>query len=116
MIFGYLFNDKIDLIPDVNCGVRRLQFFGYGPSDLPLSYLFEDFPMVPTRSIMLAIFLASTSLIMVIRTLNTPATLIRLLGWFFLAYWSWYSYRGCFTTLIAAHMHIVLALQLKLKL
>jgi hypothetical protein len=60
-----------------------------------LSYLFEDFPMVPTRSIMLAIFPASTSSIMVIHTLNTPATLIGLLGWFF-----WHTGVGTLTEVV----------------
>jgi hypothetical protein len=53
---------------------------------------------------------------MVICTLDSPATSIKLSGYFALTYWCWYSCRCGLTTSMVARVHVALALRLKLKL
>ena len=77
---------------------------------------FRVFLMVAARRIVLAIFSAATSSTMVIRTLGSPATSTRLFGSSSLEYWCWYSCRCWLITLMAARVHVALALRLKLKL
>jgi hypothetical protein len=107
-----------DLRSDVNGSVGRLKFSRYGSLDLASSDRFWIFfLMVATRSIILAIiFPAVTSSTMVIRTLDSLAMSTKLFSYFDLTCWCWYSCRCLLTTLMAACVHIALALRLKLKL
>jgi hypothetical protein len=78
---------------------------------------FGSFLMVPARSIILAtIFSTATSSTMEIHTLDSPAMSTKLFGYFALTCLCWYSCRCWLTTSIAARVHVVLALRLKLKL
>jgi hypothetical protein len=79
--FGSSFDDDYPL-SGVNAG-GRLSFCRYSPSNI----------IVSARRIVLAIFVpAATFSTMVIRTLASPMILTRLFGYFFLAYWCWYTY------------------------
>jgi hypothetical protein len=68
----------------------------YNSLDMDLQILlrlnnFGSFIMVAARMIVLAIFFpAATSLTMVSRTLDSPAMLTRLFGYFSRVYWCWY--------------------------
>jgi hypothetical protein len=69
--------------------------------------------MVAARRIILAIFIpVATSSTMVIRTLGSPAASTRL---FSLEYWCWYPCRCWLIVLMAACVHVALALRLKYK-
>jgi hypothetical protein len=73
--------------------------------------------LVTARRIIPTIFvLATVSSTMVIRTLDSPAMLIKSSSYFALTYWYWYSCQCGLTTSMAARMHIALAFRLKLKL
>jgi hypothetical protein len=86
---GMVSSTIIDLHPDVNGSVGRLKFSRYVSLDLALpdrSWIF--FLMVAARSIILAIiFPVATSSTMVIHTLDSPATSIKLFGYFALTCW-----------------------------
>jgi hypothetical protein len=72
---------------------------------------FGFFLMVAARRIILAIFVpAATSSTIVIRILGSPATSTRLFGLFSLEYWCWYSRRCWLIILMAACVHVALAL------
>jgi hypothetical protein len=72
--------------------------------------------MVAARRIVLAIFIpAATSSTMVIPTLGSPAASTRLFGLFFLKYWCWYSCQRWLIVLMAACVHVALALRLTYK-
>jgi hypothetical protein len=110
------FVQRRDLLPDVNDGVVRLQFYRYGLSDLTSPNRFWSFLMVATRRIILAIFIsAATSSTMVIRTLGSPTASTRLFDHFFLEYWCWYSCRCWLIILMATCVHLALALRFKYK-
>jgi hypothetical protein len=75
---------------------------------------FGSFLSVAARRIILAVFVSvATSLTMVIRTIDSPATLIKLSGYFALTYWCWYSCRCGLTISMVARVHVALALRLK---
>jgi hypothetical protein len=94
-----LFVRQRDLLPDVNGGAVRLQFFRYG--------------LLAARRVILAIFFpTATFLTMVIRTHGFPVTLTRLFGFSSLKYWCWYSCRCGIIVLMVACVHIALALRL----
>ena len=68
-----------DLFPGVNGGVERLSFYRYSLSDLSTLDRFWTFSHGGARRIILVIFVpAAMSSTMVIRTLGSPATLIRM--------------------------------------
>jgi hypothetical protein len=68
-----------DLLPSVNGGAVRLQFFRYGIQDLASPDQF--WILVATRRVIFAIFVpAATSSTMVIHILGFPAMLTRLFG------------------------------------
>jgi hypothetical protein len=72
---------------------------------------FGSFLLVAVRRIILAVFVpAATSSTMVIRTLDSPATSIKLSGYVALTYWCWYSCRCGLTTSMVARVHVALAL------
>jgi hypothetical protein len=78
---------------------------------------FGSFLLVAARRIILAVFVSTaTSSTMMIHTLGSPATSIKLSGYFTLTYWCWYSCRCGLTTSMVARVYIALALRLKLKL
>jgi hypothetical protein len=73
--------------------------------------------MVAAKNIILAIiFPAAISSTMMICTLDSPATSIKLFGYFALIYWCWYSCLYGLTTSMVARVHVALTLRLKLKL
>jgi hypothetical protein len=110
------FVQRRNFLPPVNDGVVRLQFYKYGLSDLTSPSQFWSFRMVATMRIILAIFIPdATSLAMVIRTLGSPAASTRLFGLFSLEYWYLYSCRCWLIILMAACVHVALALRLKYK-
>jgi hypothetical protein len=72
--------------------------------------------MVAARRIILGIFIpAAMSSTMVIHILGSPAVLTRQFGLFSLEYWCWYSCRCWLLVLMAACVHVALALRLKYK-
>jgi hypothetical protein len=78
---------------------------------------FRSFLLVAARRIILAVFVPTAmSSTMVIRTLNFPATSIKLSSYFALTYWCWYSCRCGLTTSVAARVYVALTLRLKLKI
>src|SRR4051812_20386258 len=97
--------------------VKDYSSLGMGSQILIQQINFGPFLKVVVRRIFLAIFVpAASSSTMVICILGSPTTSTKLFGHFSLAYWCWYSYRCCLSTLMVARVHVALALRFKSKL
>jgi hypothetical protein len=100
-----------------NDGGERLSFSRYSPSDLALSDQSWTFSHGHREeycpcNIFPSCYVFGNG----VRTLSTPVMSTWLSSYFSLAYWCGYSCQWWLTTSMVAHVHVALALRLKIKL